>query len=81
MFLFRIELCGAFRADAVTELHLSMVPDVVFDLVPVALVVADFLARCTDGQDSSESIQLAHGLSQEECSFPFETLFEAVFAR
>src|SRR5207245_6003577 len=47
----------AVRADAVTELDIGVIADVLLDLLPVVLVVADLLAVRADRQQSP---QLAH---------------------
>lgn len=40
----RIEFFGAVRADAVTELHVGMLLDVLFYFLPIPLIVANVLA-------------------------------------
>ena len=44
----------AFGTDAVAECHVSAGFDIAFDLLPVVLVVAYFLAVRTDGQQALE---------------------------
>src|ERR1700736_5496926 len=44
--------------DAVAELHVRVLADVLFDLLPVVLIVADALAVAADRQ---EAVQLLHG--------------------
>ena len=54
----RLELLGfqtpemviTLGANAVAELHVGMTADVVLDLLPVVLIVADFLTVRADGQ-------------------------------
>ena len=48
-----IYILSAFRANAVAEFGFRMIPDVGFDLIPISLVVPDFLARCTDGKEAA----------------------------
>lgn len=49
----RIKLLGAFRADPMTEFSFGMVPDVLFDLIPIALIVSNFFAAGADGQKTA----------------------------
>lgn len=46
------------------ELHIGVRPDVRFYLAPIAIVVADFLARSADGQNAFELLDFEQGLPQ-----------------
>ena len=60
--VFGVELVGALRTQAVAEFGLGMRTDVGLDLVPVALVVADFLAGHADGQQPAEDLDFREGV-------------------
>ena len=68
---FRVEPMGAFGADAVGEVGVGMAGDVVLDLLPGAVVFADFFAGGADGQQAAEGFDLLEGFLQlgDQC-FP-----------
>ena len=47
----RIKLLSAIRADTMSQLSFGMLMDVVFELLPVAVVIANFFAMSLDGQE------------------------------
>jgi hypothetical protein len=59
------KLLVAAWADAVAKLHVSMLGDIPFDLLPVIAVVADLLAVSTDGQETSKVFETC------KCLFEF----------
>ena len=62
---FRIEPVGAFGADAVSKVRRGMTGDVVFNLLPAAVVVvADSLAGSADGQQAAEGADFTLGTLQ-----------------
>lgn len=56
----RVELFGTLRAKAVREFRLGMKLNVGVDGAPVPFVISDFLAGCTDGNNPTESLDLAY---------------------
>lgn len=61
---FRIESAAAVRADAVGEVGSGVFPDVVFQDMPIALPVADFMTGSADGQQSAEGLDPRQSLLQ-----------------
>ena len=59
--IFRVELLGAFRTDAVAELGFRMISDIGLELIPVSPVVPDFLARCADGKETAQLSDFGKG--------------------
>ena len=45
----RVKLFPAFRTNPMAELDVRMLPDIQFDLTPIAFIVAYFLTRGTNG--------------------------------
>src|SRR3989338_2030779 len=55
---FRIELLRAVRADAMRKFGFGMLGDVVLNLLPVALVIADFFAGGANRQKTTQGFDL-----------------------
>src|SRR5215213_7627187 len=60
----RVELVDAHRAQAVRELGLGPLRDVLLDLLPVAAVVADPLARRADRQHAAQYLDVLQRLAK-----------------
>ena len=50
----RVELGSTFGADAVREINVLVLLEINFQLLPVAVVVADFFARGADRQEAAQ---------------------------
>ncbi len=61
---FRVQLLRAIRAQAVAERHVGVLGQVGLQLVPAALVVADFFAAGTDRNKAGERLDLIPGRLQ-----------------
>jgi hypothetical protein len=62
--LFREPKAAALRAHAVGKLHLRALPDVQLDLLPVSVVILDFLTGSAEGEQTAQSIYAFKGLLQ-----------------
>lgn len=57
----RVKLLEALPAEAMGEVSRRSVADVSLKNLPLAVLVTDFLARCTDGQQAAQQLYLAEG--------------------
>ena len=60
----RRELSGTFRTDAMAEFSKGMFPDEQLNLIPVSLIIPDFLARGADGQHTAQDFHLTKSIFQ-----------------
>lgn len=65
-----VECLGAFGADAMGKGRLAMLLEIFFNLDPVSVVVADFLAMAADGKQLVQLPDLAQRLLQLFGPFP-----------
>ena len=66
----RIKFFFTFRTYSMTELRIRVIRNVFFNLVPIPLVIADFLTRGAYGQKSLKGFNLAEGEFQFLISLP-----------
>ena len=59
---FGIQTAGAFRANAVAEVDVGVVANVLFDRIPFATLVADFLAVSAYREQSPEHFHVGQSL-------------------
>src|SRR2546426_1246485 len=74
---FRIQLLPAFRANSMGKLRFRMGADVLFDLRPRSVVVANLFAGSTNRQQTSQSFNMGEGISQllnESVALLFQSL-------
>lgn len=61
---FGVEFHNAFGTDAVCQLQVGMVSEILFNLIPVSLVIAYLFAVATDGQKAAENPDFLQGFFQ-----------------
>src|SRR5216684_4670439 len=60
----RVQLLGALRTEPVGELRVRVGADVSFQLIPVPVIIADLLARRTDGQQAAQGLDVGQSVLQ-----------------
>src|SRR2546427_4541767 len=74
---FRIQLLPAFRANPMGKLGVGMVTDILFNLLPISVVVANLFTGGTNRQQPSQSFNMGEGISQlrnESLALLFQSL-------
>ena len=56
-----IKFPGAIGADAVAELGIRSCPDILVNVIPIAFVIANFLAGSADRQKTAQDFYFAYG--------------------
>ena len=70
----RVKFSCAIGAHAMAEIRFGVIPNIDFELIPVAAVIADFLACGADGEKSIEDFDLADSFIDTRFQNPFSLL-------